>query len=455
MAIFIPSAKIYEQNNNIVKDNKIDYIEVNSKEIVPANEYREPVYQVKKEGEWIDYSLSSNSLIEYSHDVPANTMNQSYDLAVAMVSFKPTYVENISITFSAVQKNSYIDKVYDLVNSDGEPNIGVSINHDVIKQEGYRTVQLRDSSLSDIENKGDQELYLWTILGGVGKFIETKETISDGVNTIPDDYLTEDKKQIQLSQKASSEYVGLIGASVTAKATDANYTNITSKKINYNEQKDEFSINLTILVGLEIEKLTYTYDSGGVNASRPANTFNVTGVREYYIPKSVEVTIYGDKIGIDLTDKTITLPKDKTVDEVKHPYSFEGNELMQTTNYLLDAETNVKNLAIIKQFTDTLNNYKDGKETATLKLSIGEYYDNKDGTLRISTKKENLPMTFKIGDIVIPYIPSTTIGKDKPMSLYKDGSPKQFRVTRVKPHYSGASWQEIDIQEIAYEAREQ
>lgn len=125
-------------------------------------------------------------------------------------------------------------------------------------------------------------------------------------------------------------------------------------------------------------------------------------------------------------------------------------------NELLQTGTTIDNINISQYIYEQITKeWKDGKETATLKLSIGEYYDNKDGTLCISTKKEGLPMTFKIGDIVIPYIPSTTIGKDKPMSLYKDGSPKQFRVTRVKPYYSGACWQEIDLQEIANEAREQ
>ena len=58
-----------------------------------------------------------------------------------------------------------------------------------------------------------------------------------------------------------------------------------------------------------------------------------------------------------------------------------------------------------------------------------------------------LPMTFKIGDIVIPYVFGVG-GQDKPMSRYKDGSPKQFRVVGAKIFFSGATWQEITLQEI-------
>jgi hypothetical protein len=58
-----------------------------------------------------------------------------------------------------------------------------------------------------------------------------------------------------------------------------------------------------------------------------------------------------------------------------------------------------------------------------------------------------LPMTFKIGDIVIPYVFGVG-GQDKPMSRYKDGSPKQFRVVGAKIFFSGATWQEVTLQEM-------
>ena len=57
------------------------------------------------------------------------------------------------------------------------------------------------------------------------------------------------------------------------------------------------------------------------------------------------------------------------------------------------------------------------------------------------------PMTFQIGDIVMPYVFGAN-KQDKPMSKYKDGSPKMFRVIGVRLYFSGATWQDITIQEL-------
>ena len=55
-------------------------------------------------------------------------------------------------------------------------------------------------------------------------------------------------------------------------------------------------------------------------------------------------------------------------------------------------------------------------------------------------------MTFHLHDEVIPYIMGAD-GKDKPMSVYADGSPKVFQVLSSKIFYDGAVWQELEIQE--------
>jgi hypothetical protein len=56
-------------------------------------------------------------------------------------------------------------------------------------------------------------------------------------------------------------------------------------------------------------------------------------------------------------------------------------------------------------------------------------------------------MVFDIGDEVIPMIYGAD-GKDKPMSLYADATPKVFRVCGTKIFYDGAVWQELTLQEV-------
>lgn len=116
------------------------------------------------------------------------------------------------------------------------------------------------------------------------------------------------------------------------------------------------------------------------------------------------------------------------------------------TNELLQDKTIISNQKISEYLSnDIINEWSKGKETATLKCSIGEYYDE-NNNLVISTKNNDLPMMFNIRDLVIPYIPIAR-GGTEPMSIKLDGTPKVFQVTQVRPYFDGACWQEIMLQE--------
>ena len=79
-------------------------------------------------------------------------------------------------------------------------------------------------------------------------------------------------------------------------------------------------------------------------------------------------------------------------------------------------------------------------------MCIRDRYYNEENAIAISTKNNDLPMLFDIGDLVIPYIP-TARGGTEPMSIKLDGTPKVFQVTQVRPYFDGACWQEIMLQE--------
>lgn len=123
----------------------------------------------------------------------------------------------------------------------------------------------------------------------------------------------------------------------------------------------------------------------------------------------------------------------------KNIYAIDGNEFYQTgttyngTNIFQNNSQNI------------IDEWDKGKETATLKCSIGEYYDE-NNNLVISTKNNDLPMMFNIRDLVIPYIPIAR-GGTEPMSIRQDGKAKIFQITQVRPYFDGACWQEIMLQE--------
>ena len=159
-----------------------------------------------------------------------------------------------------------------------------------------------------------------------------------------------------------------------------------------------------------------------------------------------------------------------TIDSSVTMYEINGSMSLQINTPIYEVESNeVSNGNGIKDFdietnefyqTGTIYNgtnifqnnsqniideWGKGKETATLKCSIGEYYDE-SGNLVISTKNNDLPMMFNIRDLVIPYIPIAR-GGTEPMSIRQDGKAKIFQITQVRPYFDGACWQEIMLQE--------
>lgn len=100
-------------------------------------------------------------------------------------------------------------------------------------------------------------------------------------------------------------------------------------------------------------------------------------------------------------------------------------------------------------FEDVLDGYKNGKETATIRCSISDYYDDSDPAVKvISADKSTGRMCFDIYDEVIPYKMDYS-GQDVPMSRYQNGDPKVFKVLATKIYYDGAVWQELSLQEVS------
>lgn len=123
--------------------------------------------------------------------------------------------------------------------------------------------------------------------------------------------------------------------------------------------------------------------------------------------------------------------------------------------YYLDTSAGIEVYAIKKttqkpaieiMYGNTKDEYLRGKETATIRCSIGDYYEE-NGEKAISDDNTTGKMAFDLYDQVIPMVYGAN-GKDRPMSLYKDGTPKVFQVLGKKVFYDGAVWQELTLQEI-------
>lgn len=166
-----------------------------------------------------------------------------------------------------------------------------------------------------------------------------------------------------------------------------------------------------------------------------------TGYRRDFIT-SISITVEARKL--EKEDNIQYYGNDNT-----KPFELTESSLLTTKTYIQIGSDKVQ-LAewLVNKVYD---NYKNGIETATIRCSLVDYY-NTDGDLKISptrysSSNSDIKMMFSIGDIVIPYV--ATPNGDRPMSLRPDGSPKSFRVTGVTLISDGALWQELQLQEVS------
>lgn len=172
-------------------------------------------------------------------------------------------------------------------------------------------------------------------------------------------------------------------------------------------------------------------------------------------PVDENITPYVKDIitSISITVEARKLEKEDNVqysgDDNARPFEMSESSLLTTKTYMQNESGKVQLAEWL--VNRVYENYKDGIETATIRCSLVDYY-NSDGVLEISptnysADNANARMMFSNGDIVIPYV--ATPNGDRPMSSNPDGTPKEFLVTGVTLISDGAVWQELQLQEVS------
>lgn len=414
MAIIIPSRSIYKIQNPKVRDNLVDKVEVAVTEITPNNEYETPVYN---EAISIDYSLTTTKSNSNKKDFVA-TPSTSSNGTITGFFYSCAYLDNdvkyfnTKITIPRYKDNKFINKLY---KGEEEQN-GEKKPKDVLSYslEGRYTTQNVSSSVTSKLNEsfGNNSSMSQIVFSGT-------QSQKDGILNLPDLPIIVEEINPSISPNLKAKVVGL--------SNESSYT-----INNYSDEDKNITINVYILCYIKSVSLKGKTSS---TATAQTTTIPLEGIYEEYKAEQITFTAYGNTIGIDLTDKT------KTIGEGNKPLSFDGNELMQTTNRLNTA-INGKTEAVEGFYTSTLNAFKNGKETATIRCSIGEYKDQ-SGNVAISPNGDK--RIFKVGDEVIPMV-YTNVG-DKAMSNYKDGNDKVFKVLATNIHAQGVAWQDLTLQE--------
>lgn len=418
--IQIHSKDIYDIDNQKVIDNAIDKINIfNAKKVVQDNHYNEPVYNGKILG---NFTLDSEPL----NDREVKLFNTVVNINNPVIYFYGSYVYADNQYY--VSKVVNIPLQYDLThkiaslllgtNKDGTKNINYVCYGKVIKG-------TTNSSIGIAANTNGVAVQSWSsfAIPPINNGYYKKEERL-GSYFMPTEYS---------KTTTNDDYTISVTAHIDIPTKD-NLGTVTASKVTIDGQ-DYLQLDLqNILCGIRITEM------GGRGTALPLATNKTAlsgtisgGTYTEYIPSQVNITVYGNTIGIDLQNETITIGDGQNI------MRYDGNELMQITNSPSIQET----------YQKIIDNWKHGKEVAELRLGISDFYDEND-KLCISPYQKGYPMLIHIGDLVCPWVYGAD-RKDKPMSRYPNGEPKVFRVVSEEVSYDGAVWQTINILEVYQE----
>ncbi|MBP3573871.1 MAG: hypothetical protein J6J71_04615 [Prevotella sp.] len=349
MAIIIPSKNIYDKKNPKIVDNIIDKISVETQVVSSKDEYEISVY---------DGSISIDSFDETKENSPQLNVGNSSG-PVQLERYAGLYYrivlqyKKIEFEIPKVKGNSYISKIY----NDENKNIFYTVFGDVYEKSVEARIEFSNLNA----------------LGGITYGSETK--ISNNIKLS----FPEIPKSVTYSSTSEEGY------NITAKAElDIDISDETFFSVYDDTENDLYKISGKVLLSMTVEKAVgyvqgQSYDFENETIKRfylYGKPENGDGVKRYQ-GKEIQLTVYGNTIGIDLTNET------KPYGDGNKPYSLSGNELIQ-----LDARVSSDFLPHYIS-NSILNQYKNGKETATILCSIGNYYDD-DGYIAISTKNHFL-----------------------------------------------------------------
>lgn len=395
MSIIIPSASIYDKENQKVIKNDYSRISIKNDNIKESTG---------------NYSISiTNYSVEKDDDGNITGITDVFYDALGEDSF---YNNRVDETYRSLRYvGAYIAKGEYLLDLNTAKISSISINY----LRGYYT----DSSRTTVHSYGDERIL------SKEDVVLIFPTGLQGSGYSADQFVT------QTDDKLSDEYQLAFSMAL--------WHNYKSQKLGFKYYWGDGSTSISRRIFSDYLLVFFgfvsSYDTDLGVGDHP------TGYARDFIT-SISITLEARKL--EKEDNVQHSGDDNT-----RPFEMPESSLLTTQTYM-QGESGKVQLAewLVNR---AYENYKEGIETATVRCSLVDYY-NSDGVLEISptnysADNANTRMMFSVGDIVIPYV--ATPNGDRPMSSKPDGTPKEFLVTGVTLISDGAIWQELQLQEVS------
>lgn len=410
MAIVIPSKNIYSINFDPVIDNQINKVEFTEKQASIAESQEEVAKQTITN--FVDGAPSEIEKLNGFND--GSNINATY-IRVTDIKYTPT----ITINVDKKQNNKLVKSLITGIDGNGNSNIAYELFGDVQKGQAYIELLVR----------------------GGGNNLTIVKRITDGYS----DEMNAQDTTYSFSINNSHKYKNKMEFLPSFKTVSTPSNNDLSTEIEIDggtlfsaktvEMEEQFSISFNLLVGFTLYKAMLTYTNMEESNYRLVNinSYEAFGTQYYphsekYVAKKVNIAINGTVLSLNLDDNTIQKGSGKTV------YSFDGNELIQSTN----TPTQESKYQVV------IDKWKNGKQTAIIACPIADFYDT-NGNKVIDTSVSG-KMLFDRGDIIIPY--NYTNQGDKPVAYNKDFTPKQFKIDGTSISKKQGVQQVLTVQEV-------
>lgn len=443
MAIIIPSKNVFEIDNSIIIDNAISSIEVASKKPRTFREYSTEVHTVNNIDSSDTYIKSlmanfwefANAYGDIGNNLFVYKSVKHYYVLGSFCGIIPMYK---TISFEIPKKSEYsmITNIFSGNNDNGEPKIQTTVRYDYRETDNFALTVVPTYNESTSQGSASSTL---VPIGGFTPTVQAANYISNSATLA-----------------ASANFKTVDGSDFSSYSVVNNQQNISNASISYNEETGNYTISLTILSGLTTcrgaigsslqDDGAGNYSGGGVDLgtslpsskdfSAPSDNFK--GRWGEYKPVSIDVSFFGNKISFKVDDEILKIGDGSSI------ISVDANELVQPSNYILEDDAS-KTPAIKNDFSNTIEQYKEGKQIVTVTCSIDDYYDE-NGNLAISKTNENGKMAFDLYDEVVPMVKDVR-NFDSPISTMPNGDAKTFYVLGKTLFYDGSVLQKLYLQQ--------
>ena len=405
MAIKIRSRNIYEKQNAKVVDNLINKIEIKYNVVTTEKLFETPVISQKIYLEDLlpqDFLSENGNNTAIQGNIAGTTGYMYYKQFSDGIKVRDTYIK-IKLSINEELKNKYISKIY----SGGKyVNISKQIQENIdfyLSPESYyfQSDELDlNTSFFDLDRIENNILYVKSEAPKNASNFSIKNAIMNAKSITPENNIPEAQNWTYEVLNGENRYSltnNYTTPQINADGTPSSLTTLDFQNVFLNSLDNKETNAEDIEIDYDVDKKTYETSEFLIFVKREifffaTNLFFRTPTNKYknkyYSSKVIKVTqhakdllisFYGDTIGITLTENNVNFISGEKGDK---PFTLSTNELLQDGTRTYN-EFTAKYLA-----KNILEQYQNGKETATLLCDFGEYYDEYGG-LAISSKKES------------------------------------------------------------------